>query len=134
MNEIAPGGKDRKDLMNEMRGILGAMLNPTTVSVQNKTQVVSLLQAHQQELRRFGVEHCGIFGSFVRDKEIKDRSDVDILVAFKSGQKTFDNFMNLSFFLEDLFGRAIDLVTIESLSPYIGSHILKEVEYVSIGS
>jgi uncharacterized protein len=40
----------------------------------------------------------------------------------------------LSFFLEELFGRAVDRVTIESLGPYIGLHILKEVEYVSIGA
>nr|WP_255527305.1 hypothetical protein [Oculatella sp. LEGE 06141] len=39
-----------------------------------------------------------------------------------------------TFFLEDLFGRAVDLITVESLSPYIGSHILDEVEYVSVGS
>ncbi|MBW4519442.1 MAG: nucleotidyltransferase family protein [Scytolyngbya sp. HA4215-MV1] len=102
--------------------------------VQTKTQVLSLLQEHQQELHRFGVSRCGIFGSFVHDAEIHEQSDVDILVAFEPEQKTFDNFMHLSFFLEDLFGRAVDLVTIESLSPYIGPHILDEVEYVSVRS
>ena len=107
------------------------MLKDNPNSVRNKAQVISLLQDHQQELRRFGVERFGIFGSFVRDREIHDRSDVDILVAFKPGQKTFDNFIQLSFFLEGLLGRAIDLVTVESLSPYIGPRILQEVEYVS---
>jgi uncharacterized protein len=101
-------------------------------SVQTKIQVISLLQKSQQELQGFGVNRCGIFGSFVRDLAIHDQSDVDILVAFEPDQKTFDNFMQLSFFLEDLFGRAVDLVTIESLSPYIGPRILEEVEYVSI--
>ena len=102
--------------------------------VQTKAQVLSLLQEHQHDLHRFGVSRCGIFGSFVRDSAIHDRSDVDILVAFEPDQKTFDNFIHLSFFLEDLFGRAVDLITIESLSPYIGSHILDEVEYISVGS
>ncbi|NJL90667.1 MAG: nucleotidyltransferase family protein [Coleofasciculaceae cyanobacterium SM2_1_6] len=102
--------------------------------IQTKTQVVALLQEYQQELHHFGVSRCGVFGSFGRDRDIHDRSDVDILVVFKPEQKTFDNFIHLSFFLEDLFGRAVDIVTIESLSPYIGSHILQEVEYVSIGS
>jgi len=101
--------------------------------VQTKTQVVTLLQEYQQELHHFGVNRCGIFGSFVRDQDIHDRSDVDILITFEPEQKTFDNFIHLSFFLEDLFGRAVDLVTVESLSLYIGSHILDEVEYVSIG-
>jgi uncharacterized protein len=104
------------------------------MTVQSKAQVLSLLQEHQQELRNFGVERCGIFGSFVRDVAIHPRSDVDILVAFNPEQKTFDNFMNLSFFLEDLFERSIDLITIESLSPYIGLRILEEVEYVPISA
>ena len=104
-----------------------------TVSVQNKNQVLSLLDQHKQELRNFGVARCGVFGSFVRDTAIHDKSDVDILVAFEPDEKTFDNFIHLSFFLEELFERAVDLITVESLSPYIGSHILAEVEYVSIG-
>jgi uncharacterized protein len=103
------------------------------VSVQSKNQVLSLLDKHKQELRNFGVTRCGVFGSFVRDIAIHDKSDVDILVAFEPDKKTFDNFMHLSFFLEDLFERAVDLITVESLSPYIGSHILAEVEYVSVG-
>ncbi|NJN88662.1 MAG: nucleotidyltransferase family protein [Leptolyngbyaceae cyanobacterium SL_7_1] len=102
--------------------------------VQTKAQVLSLLQEYQHELRRFGVERCGIFGSFVHDTAIHEQSDVDILVAFEPSQKTFDNFIHLSFFLEDLLGRAVDLITIESLSPYIGPHILNEVEYVTLGS
>ncbi len=102
--------------------------------VQTKAQVLSLLREYQQELHRLGVRRCGVFGSFVRDNAIHAQSDVDILVAFDPDQKTFDNFIHLSFFLEDLFGRTVDLITIESLSPYIGPHILNEVEYVSIGS
>jgi predicted nucleotidyltransferase len=103
-----------------------------TISVQTKSQVLSLLQGHQKELHGFGVQRCGLFGSFVRDAAIHQGSDVDVLVAFKPDQKTFDNFMNLSFFLEDIFGRSVDLITVEALSPYIGPHILEEVEYVAI--
>jgi predicted nucleotidyltransferase len=104
------------------------------IPVQTKAEVLSLLQKNKQDLQYFGISRCGIFGSFVRDDAINTESDVDILVIFKPNQKTFDNFMNLSFFLEDLFGRKVDLLTIESLSPYIGPHILDEVEYVSIDS
>nr|WP_290227772.1 nucleotidyltransferase family protein [Trichocoleus desertorum] len=102
--------------------------------VQTKTQVLDLLKQHQKELQRFGVQRCGIFGSFVRDTAIHEQSDVDVLVIFEPEQKTFDNFMHLSFFLEDLFGRAVDLLTVESLSPYIGPRIFEEVEYVSVSS
>ncbi len=98
------------------------------MTVQTKEQILSLLQAHQLELRRFGVRRCGLFGSFVRN-ESHHQSDVDILVEFEPEQKTFDHFMQLAFFLEDLLGRKVDLITTESLSPYIGPHILREVEY-----
>jgi hypothetical protein len=79
--------------------------------VHTKAQVLALLHKHQQELRRFGVNRCGVFGSFVRDAA-HDQSDVDILVAFEPDQKTFDNFMHLTFFLEDLFGRTVDLIIV----------------------
>jgi predicted nucleotidyltransferase len=105
-----------------------------TMPVQTKAQVLSLLQENQEVLHRFGVSRCGVFGSFVHDGAVDDQSDVDILVTFEPEQKTFDNFINLSFFLEELFGRRVDLLTVESLSPYIGSNILKEVEYVALGS
>ena len=45
------------------------------IPVQTKIQVVTLLQEYQQELHHFGVSRCGIFGSFVRDQNIHDRSD-----------------------------------------------------------
>jgi predicted nucleotidyltransferase len=77
------------------------------------------------------VKKIGLFGSFVR-KEQSAASDLDLLVEFEQGKKTFDNFMRLSFFLEDLFKRQVELVTIESLSPYIGPHIMNEVEYVPL--
>ncbi len=103
------------------------------MAVQTKEQVLALLRRHQPELRRFGVKRCGVFGSFVRN-EPHDQSDVDVLVEFEPDQKTFDNFMHLAFFLEDLFGRKVDLITTESLSPYIGPHILREVEYAPVSA
>jgi predicted nucleotidyltransferase len=103
------------------------------MSVREKEKVVSIIRNHQKEIRDLGVKRCGLFGSFVRG-QTTEQSDIDILVEFEPGQKTFDNFMQLAFFLEDLLGREVDLVTAESLSPYIGPHILKEVEYASIST
>lgn len=65
------------------------------------------------------MKRCSLFGSFVKEADVDD-SDVDILVDFEPEKKTFDNFMVLSFLLEDLFGRNVDLVTTQSLSPHIG--------------
>ncbi len=101
--------------------------------VQTKEHIFSLLQEHQPELRRLGVKRCGLFGSFVRN-QAHQQSDIDILVEFEPGQKSFDNFIQLAFFLEDLLGREVELVTAESLSPYIGPHILHEVEYAAFSA
>ncbi|MDQ4074673.1 MAG: nucleotidyltransferase family protein [Chloroflexota bacterium] len=96
--------------------------------IQTKKEILSLLQEYQVHLERFGVKRCGLFGSFARREQRPD-SDIDLLVEFELGRKTFDNFMNLAFFLEELFGRPVQVVTREALSPYVGPYILREVEY-----
>ena len=101
--------------------------------VQTKEQIFVLINQYQLRLNDLDVRRVGLFGSFLK-KQQTQQSDVDVLVEFESGQKTFDNFMYLSFLLEDLFGRKVDLVTPESLSPYIKPRILAEVEYVSFHS
>ena len=55
-------------------------------------------------------------------------------VEFEPGQKTFTNFSRLAFLLEELLGRPVEVLTADSLSPYIGPFILRESEYVSIGA
>lgn len=100
--------------------------------VQTKQELLDRLQACGPKLRGFGVRRLGLFGSFVRDEANAD-SDVDFLIDFSPPEKTFDNFMDLAFFLEDLLGRRVELVTTESLSPYIGPYILREVEYAALG-
>ncbi len=98
------------------------------MKVRKKQDLIQLLYQSQERLKSFGFCQFGIFGSFVRYKA-NEESDVDILVRFEPSLKTFDNFMGLSLFLEDLLGIKVDLVTIESLSPYISKNILNEVEY-----
>ena len=100
--------------------------------VNTKSELFKTLRDHQTRLKQFGVKRCGVFGSFVRGMQ-SDQSDVDILVEFEPGEKSFDNFMGLALFLEETIGRRVELVTPESLSPYIGPHILREVEYASTG-
>jgi len=90
---------------------------------------LALLRQHERELKeRFGVAKIGVFGSFVRGEDRPD-SDVDVLVVFRQGEKTFDNFMGIKFYLEDLFGRKVDLVTESALKPLIRDPILHDVVY-----
>jgi uncharacterized protein len=101
--------------------------------VQTKEEILTTLAKHQDSLKALGVKRLGLFGSFVRSQQ-NVNSDVDVLVEFVPGRKTFDNFMQLSIFLEDLFQRKIELITLEALSPHIGPHILKEVEYAALAA
>lgn len=103
-----------------------------TTSVQTKQDLIARLRLLQEKLHRLGVRRLGVFGSFQRE-EPHPESDVDLLVEFAPGEKSFDHYMALSFLLEDELGRPVELVTPEALSPYIGPHILHEAEYVTVG-
>ena len=87
-----------------------------------------LVKAEKERFNSFGVKRVGIFGSCVRGEDRAD-SDIDILVEFS--EKNFDNYMNLKFFLEEYFGRNVDLVIVSSLKPALRDEILKEVEYAA---
>jgi predicted nucleotidyltransferase len=91
--------------------------------------ITKKINENMEHIKRFGVKKIGIFGSFVNNTQ-KEESDLDILVKFKKGQKTFDNYMELKFFLEDLFKCKIDLVVFEAIKPDLKPYILGNVEYV----
>ena len=96
--------------------------------------ILSRLIRNEQIIKQYGVEKVGLFGSFITDERTK-QSDVDILVEFKKDKVSYDNFINLCFLLDSLFqGRKVEVVTTNSLSPYIGSKILKQVEYATFSS
>jgi len=101
--------------------------------VSTKEYIFQRLEEEREKLAFFGVKNIGLFGSFARGDQTSS-SDIDILVEFMHEKHTFDNFMDVAFFLEELLGRNIELVTTESLSPYIGPHILKEVQRVPIAA
>lgn len=101
--------------------------------MNSKDQIFKILREQHANLSALGVRRIGLFGSFVRG-ESTEESDVDLLVEFEPGQKTFDHFVQLSDLLQELLQRPIELVTPESLSPYLGPRILKTVEYVSVAA
>ena len=101
------------------------------LTLLDKTVIFSLLEEHQNQLIGFGVQKIGLFGSFIRDEQTNS-SDIDFLVHFSKGAKNIHNLVGLGEFLEELMGRKVELITKESLSPYIGPHILKEVQYATI--
>jgi uncharacterized protein len=102
-------------------------------TTNTKAELIETLQFHRHRILQFGVKQIGLFGSFVRN-EVRQDSDIDLLIEFYPERKTFDNFMELAFYLEELLGRKVEIVTPQSLSKYIGPYILKEVEYVHLAA
>jgi hypothetical protein len=101
--------------------------------VTTKKELIQRIQEQRERLSFFGVKSIGLFGSFVRGEQTAS-SDIDILVEFSPEKHTFDNFMDVSFLLEEALGRKVEIVTPEGLSPHIGPHILKEVERVPVAA
>jgi predicted nucleotidyltransferase len=93
-------------------------------TIPTSQQILAVLSDNDELLRVRGVRRIGLFGSFARN-EGRARSDLDFLVEFE--QPTFDNYMNLAFSLEKLFGRHVDLVTSDGLSNHVRPYIEKEV-------
>ncbi len=95
----------------------------------NRTQVLALLARHKPELvRRFGVTDLALFGSTARDAA-RESSDVDVLVSF-DGPATSDRYFGVQFYLEDLLGRPVDLVTDKALRPELRPYIEREAIHV----
>ena len=92
-----------------------------------KNEIMAKLTKNMPEIKEFGVEKIGVFGSLLKGETA---GDIDILITFKKTEESFQNLMDLYFFLENLLDAQIDLVTSNALSPYIAPHILREVEYI----
>ena len=97
----------------------------------DKDDVLGQLRASSKVLQAHGVKRIGLFGSFVRNEATLE-SDVDLLVEFDPSYKTLSNLVGLSRYLTDTFGRKVELVTPQSLSPFLAPHIIEQVEYVAI--
>ena len=93
----------------------------------NRTDVLNLLRTHKVTLaQRFGVAELALFGSFARD-QANDESDLDVLVRFDRPIH-WETFFGAQFYLEDLFGRPVDLVTEKDVRlevrPYVESEAI----------
>ena len=92
--------------------------------------ILRKIRENMDVIRGFGVRRIGLFGSYARGEGRPD-SDVDILVEFEDGMKTFDNYMGLKVFLEDLLGCRVDLVVLDSVKPRLKPYILGSVIYAT---
>ena len=95
----------------------------------NRLEVETRLHDVRAAILQLGVSRLALFGSLRRD-EAHAASDVDVLVEFAPGQKTYAHLLDLGDLLEDVLQRRVELVTPESLSPFLRPHILAEAEDV----
>jgi hypothetical protein len=95
-----------------------------------RDKILEHLSASKDRTRAYGVKRIAIFGSFARGEQSRD-SDVDVLVEFCKGRKTYDNYIELKFFLEETLGRNVDLVVKEAIKPAIRRSILDSAVYAA---
>lgn len=99
------------------------------IEAMNAQDTLQVLSEHMSEVRRkFAVQSLAIFGSVARN-EAGATSDLDVLVEF-AGRPTFDNYMGLKLFLEELFGVAVDLAIPSDLRPALRPRIQQEALHV----
>lgn len=101
--------------------------NKNQIITQEK--VLSALKNNKDIWDKYNLKTLALFGSTARN-EARENSDLDFLVEFKT-PPTFDNYMDLKFYLEKLFNKSVDLVIKEDLKPIIREKIIKEAVYIS---
>ena len=95
----------------------------------NRSRALELLAHSKPTLaERYGVVRLALFGSTARDA-VRSDSDVDILVAFE-GPATSERYFGVQFYLEDLFGCPVDLVTDKAVRPELRPFIEQEAVHV----
>jgi len=89
-----------------------------------RDEVLRVLREHRKEFKRFGVVSVRLFGSVARD-EASDDSDVDVLAEFER-PLTFRRYVGFKFFLEDLLGLSVDLVTERGLKERVRPNVERD--------
>ena len=95
--------------------------------VLDSNLVIRKIQENKDQIRRYGVKRLGLFGSVAQNAG-DAKSDLDFLVEFE--RKSFDAYMDLKSFLEELFGTRVDLVLPNTLKPRLRDSILRATKYV----
>lgn len=91
----------------------------------NRDEVLNILRTHKPTLaERFGVTSLALFGSFARD-QATEKSDVDILVRFDR-PATSKSYFGVQFYIEDMLGRTVDLVTDKALRAELRPYVERE--------
>lgn len=92
-----------------------------------KRDIEEIIKKNRDLMDVCHVKSIYLFGSYVRNEQ-KENSDIDLLVDFE--HRTYKNYINLIYSLEDLFKKEVTVVTRDGISPYVRPYILKEAEKI----
>ncbi len=82
--------------------------------IYTQQSIQNIILQNKIHIQQFGTKKLGLFGSYSRNEQT-DKSDLDFVVEFDKSKKNYKNFIHLCYFLEDIFGKKVDLLTVESL-------------------
>jgi predicted nucleotidyltransferase len=99
--------------------------------ILNKENLIDCINKNAADLNVYNINSISVFGSFLRGGQT-EASDIDLIVDFKPGKKTYRNYFNTIELLEKITNRKVELLTKSSLKPFMREKILKESEYVFI--
>jgi len=90
-----------------------------------RQDILKCLRSQSDLFSFYGIKKMALFGSAAKN-QLKEDSDIDILIEFHSNYETFDNYMDLKLILQDLFNKKVDLVIQSCLKERIREEILSE--------
>lgn len=95
--------------------------------MKTSEEIIGSLRAHKAEIEsRFTARRIGLFGSYAHHAA-EPESDVDIVVEMT--EPTFDHYMDLKFYLEELLGADVDLVLADTIKPRLKPYIDRDLIY-----
>ncbi|MYB77378.1 MAG: nucleotidyltransferase family protein [Chloroflexi bacterium] len=103
----------------------------TPTRTLTKSHALHMLEENCEQLKRLGVEKIALYGSVARD-EATPQSDVDVLVKLADAFLTLEGYMDLCFYLEELFGRRVDVTTFRSIKPHMRDRVLADAVYLEM--
>lgn len=92
-----------------------------------REEVLEELSRHAATLRGFGVRRLGLIGSTVRN-EARPDSDLDFVVDM--ADKSYDAYCDTKEFLEEHFGRGVDLAMVRAIKPWWKPYLMQDIQYV----
>ncbi len=101
------------------------------IKILTRDTALRILEAHRGELKRLGVEKIALYGSVARN-EATPQSDVDVLVELADAFLTLEGYMDLCFYLEELFERHVDVTTFRSIKPHMRDRVQADAVYAEL--